>query len=135
VLSYSGFPLSRLRELLHAKSRTNDDLQQFVLSYLAMHIVTSHQPGVAQILAALHFPLSSGKMAEFGDLPITRIQAVVSTSRASDDVIVQSAELSGMDAFEEVVNLKDISNLRDAQQVRLLEIVRSHAPELAPAGS
>ena len=135
VLTYSGFAPSRLKELLQSKSRSNDDIQQFVLSYLAIHVVTMHQPGVAQILEALHFPLSTGTTPELGDLPITRISASISTSRASDDVISQSAELTGMDAFEEVVNVADIAGLREPLKERLLEIVRSHAPELASAGS
>ena len=48
-------------------------------------------------------------MPEFGPLPITRIGVAISTKRPSDDVILQSAELTGMDAFEEVVNVEDLS--------------------------
>jgi hypothetical protein len=45
-------------------------------------------------------------------------------------VILQSAELTGMDAFEEVVNVDDLSKLRDPLKERLLEIARQQAPEL-----
>jgi hypothetical protein len=135
VLAYTGFAPSRASELLATKGRSKDDLQQFVLAYLAMHVVANNQPGVTQILDALHFPLSTGKSPETGDLPITRITAGISTSRASDTMIIQSAELTGMDAFEEVVNVDDIPNLRDPLKERLLEIVRSQAPELVRAGS
>ena len=132
VLTYSGFAPARLRELLHSKERSNDDLQQFVLSYLAIHVVTSYQTGLTQILDALRFPVTTGKAAEFGELPITRIGGAISTSRAADDVMLQSAELSGMDAFEEVVNVRDIVDMRNPTRERLLEIVRAQAPELAP---
>jgi hypothetical protein len=35
-----------------------------------------------------------------------------------------------MDAFEEVVNVKDLSQLRDPLKQRLLDIARQHMPEL-----
>jgi hypothetical protein len=133
VLGYTGYTPARLTELLAARSRSVEEVQEFVLAYLVVHIVTANQPGVAQILDALHFPLSTSKSPEFGELPITRISSAISTSRASDDLIIQSADLSGMDAFEEVVNVDDISRLRDPLKDRLLEIVRSQAPELASA--
>jgi hypothetical protein len=135
VLTYSGFSPARLKELLENRIRASDDLQRFVLSYLAMHVVTTNQPGVTQILDALHFPISSSHSPELSGLPITRIGVAVSTSRPSDDVLVQSAELSGMDVFEEVVNVQDIPNLRDPLKARLLDIVRSQAPELVTSNS
>ena len=104
-----------------------------MLAYLVVHVVVANQPGVSQILDALHFPLSTSKSPEFGELPMTRISSAISTSRATDDLIIQSAELSGMDAFEEVVNVDDIARMRDPLKERLLEIVRSQAPELASA--
>jgi len=133
VLTYSGFAPARLRELVAGKGRSADELQQFVLNYLAIHVVTTNSPGLVQILQSLHFPVTSGRVAEFGELPVTRISASISTSRVSDDLILESAELSGMDAFEEVVNLKDIVDMRHPHRDRLLEILRTQTPELAPA--
>ncbi len=133
VLNYSGFAPARLRELVQAKARANDEIQQYVLSFLAIHVVTANQPGLLQILDALHFPISTGKFDDLGGLPITCIRSSISTSRPSDDLVVQSAALTGMDAFEEVLNVQDIINLRNPQRERLVELVRSHAPDLAPA--
>ena len=45
-------------------------------------------------------------------------------------MIIESAELTGMDAFEEVVNVEDLAQLRDPLKERLLEIARQQAPEL-----
>jgi hypothetical protein len=133
VLTYSGFPLSRLPDLLKAKLRPGDELQQFVMSYLLMHVVTTNSPGLQQAFAALHFPITTHSSPEFPNLPITRISADIATARPSDAVIVQSAELTGMDAFEEVVKVEDVSGLRDPLKERLLEIARQHAPELIPS--
>jgi hypothetical protein len=44
--------------------------------------------------------------------------------------VVESAELTGMDAFEEVVNVDEIARLPDPFKERLLDLARRHAPEL-----
>jgi hypothetical protein len=130
VLTYTDFPPTRLQELLDSKARSIEELQRFVLNYLVMHVATTSEPGLMQVFEALHFPLTTSKSPQFGELPITRIGIGISTSRPSDAVIIQSAELTGMDAFEEVVNLEDIKTLDDPLKRRLLETVRQQTPEL-----
>ncbi len=130
TLSYAGFAPSRLPDLLKTKLRPGDDLQQFVLSYLLLHVVTANSPGLLQMTEALHFPITSTTSPEFATLPVTRIGAAIATARPSDEVILQSAELTGMDAFEEVVNVPDIAALQDPLRERLLDLARQHAPEM-----
>jgi len=131
TLTYTGFAPTRLPELVKAKFRAGDDMQQFVLAYLLMHIVTNNSPGLMRALDALHFPLTTTTLPDFGPLPITRIAvAGVSTTRPSDKVIIESAELTGMDAFEEVVNVEELSKLRDPFKERLIAIAREQAPDL-----
>jgi len=133
ALTYGGFTPNRLKELLATRSRPGDELLQIVLSYLAMHVVVTQQTGLVQMLETLRFPISTIKIPEFGDLPVTCIGSAITTSRASDALIMQSAELTGMDAFEEVINVADIAALRDPQKEQLLALVQRHAPELVPA--
>jgi hypothetical protein len=130
TLTYSGYPPTRLPELLKTKLQTGDELGQLVVTYLLMNVVITNSPGLMSVFNALHFPITTTTIPEYGPLPITRIGVGVSTTRPSDDVILQSAELTGMDAFEEVVNVKDLSQLRDPLKQRLLDIARQHMPEL-----
>ena len=130
VLTYSDFPPTRLQELLDAKARSVEELQRFVLHYLVLHVATKSEKGLMQVFEALHFPLTTTKSPEFGELPITRIGIGISTSRPSDALVIESAELTGMDAFEEVVNVEDIARLPDPLKQRLQEIARQQAPEL-----
>jgi hypothetical protein len=88
-----------------------------------------YRPGVMEILEGLHFPVTTSTSAEFGSLPMTRIGVGISTKRPPDSVVVESAELTGMDAFEEVVNVEDIARLPDPLKERLLEIVGLQTPE------
>jgi len=130
VLTYTDFPPTRLQELLDTKARSIEELQRFVLNYLVLHLVTTSEPGLMQVFEALHFPLTSTTSREFGELPITRIGIGISTTRPSDALVIESAELTGMDAFEEVVKVEDIAKLADPFKERLLEIARQQAPEL-----
>jgi hypothetical protein len=130
VLTYNDFPPNRLQELLDTKARSVDEVQRFVLSYLILNLATTNELGLMQVFDALHFPLTTSKTREFGELPITRIGIGISTTRPADDVILESAELTGMDAFEELVNVEDLARLKDPLKERLLEVARQQAPEL-----
>jgi len=130
VLTYTDFPPNRLQALLDNKGRDATDLQRFVLSYLVLHLITTQDKALLQIFDALHFPLSTAKSPQFGELPITHIGIPVRTSRPSDAVVIESAELTGMDAFEEVVNVDDVKSMGDPFRERLLDIARQQTPEL-----
>jgi hypothetical protein len=129
ILSYTGYSHTRLAELTDSRTRSTDALQRFLVSHLVLHLATKNQPGVLQVFNALHFPITPTRLPEFGELPLTQISVGVSTDRPSDAVVVESAELTGMDAFEEVVNPEDIAQMRDPLKDRLLEIAKQHAPE------
>ena len=130
VLTYTDFPPTRLQEVLDAKARSVEELQRFVLHYLVLHLAATSEPGLMQVFEALHFPLTTTRSKEFGELPITRIGIGISTARPSDALMIESAELTGMDAFEEVVKIEDIARLENPLKGRLLEIARQQAPEL-----
>ena len=130
TLTYSGYPPTRLPDLIKAKLQTGDELAQLVVSYLLLHVVTQNSPGLMSVFEALHFPISTTTVPEFGPLPITRIGVDITTRRPSDDVSLQCAELTGMAAFEEVVNVQDLKHLRDPLKERLLELARQHTPDL-----
>jgi hypothetical protein len=129
VLTYNGFGPGRLNEAIKGE-RKSDQLQQFVLHYLMMNTVVSKQPGLSEIMDALHFPLSAERLEAYGDLPITYVSSSISTIRPPDELLIESTEISGMDAFEEVVQLEDLDKLRDPLKDQLLEITRTYVPEL-----
>ena len=132
TLSYSGYGPLRLPELLKNRLQSADELMHFVISYLLLHVVITNSPGLMNVFDALHFPITSTTMPEFGALPITRIGIPISTTRPSDEMILQVADLTGMDAFEEVIAVEDLSTLRDPLKTRLLDLARQQAPDLVP---
>ncbi len=129
TLSYAGCAPSKLPALLDVNTR-GEQLQMFILSHLLLNQVTANQRGLMQVLDGLHFPVTTVRVPESGDLPVTRIGVPISTSRPPDAVVAESAELTGMDAFEEVVNVGDITALREPFKDELIEIARRFLPEL-----
>jgi hypothetical protein len=125
ALTYRGFGPGRFREVIDSADRSTDQLQQFVLHYLMMHSVVAKQPGLSRILEDLHFPVNVEYSPEFGDLPLTYVASSISTIRPPDEVLVESTEVSGTNAFEEIVQLEDIPKLRDPLKEQLLEITKS----------
>jgi len=126
TLSYSGFSPGKLQELLATRDRSHEDLQRFLVHHLVLHLVIAKQPGVMNILEALHFPVTAEKRSAFGELPITCISSTVSTFRPADSVIIESTEISGMDAFEEVVSIDDIMQMGNPFKERLIELARGY---------
>ena len=127
VVCYAGYGPRRLRDLLAHRDRDHGALQQAVLHYLAMHVVISSQPGLKQLMERLRFPIGTAQLPGFGNLPVTFISSAVSTTLPPDSVVIESTELSGKDAFEELVNVQDIANLRDPLKERLTEVVQRGA--------
>jgi hypothetical protein len=125
VLSYSGYGVQRLPELLANRTVTKE-VAEVVLHTLLLHFVLTRQPGVVRLLEALRFPVSSGRLSGLGELPVTFVSAPVQTIRPPDEVLIENTEISGTDAFEEVVDLGTITALSDPLHKRLTEIVEQH---------
>jgi hypothetical protein len=130
VVVYKDRSPSRLRDLVanHKRSGGND-LQSCIVHYLVMHLLAERRPGVAPILEALRFPVSSVPNVEFAGLPFVYLASPISTMRAPDPIIVQSTLISGASTFEEVVDLSDANRLRDPLSEQILAIVREHGVE------
>lgn len=125
VLSHTDFAPVRLRQLLTDRNRTDTETGRFVLHYCLLQLVLAKQPAVSQVLEALHIEVTTGRLAEFGDLPIVTLASTVPTVRPPDDVIIQNTEISGQKSFEEVVDVEGLLAMHDPFKDRLVEIVRA----------
>jgi hypothetical protein len=125
-LAHADFSPARLKQLLADRNRTDTDASRFVLHYSILQVITARQPGALQMLAALHYLLTSLHLPEFGELPITCITSSVPTLRPPDDVIADAVEISGQDAFEEVIDVEAVSNIQDSFKDQLLNLIKTH---------
>ena len=130
VLCFSGYSVPALRQLLADRHRTEEELRNFVLHFLLVEAVFRKQPGVAALLEALHFNVVAEKWPDLGSIPVLCITTDVSTYRPPDEVIIESTEISGSNAFEEFVDVEDIVRVREPFKEKLLEVVKAQAPDL-----
>lgn len=129
VLVYSGYTLTRLRQILLDRNRSDTELRECVLHHLVLNTVVTKQNGVRRIMEALHFPIRTETFHGLGQLPITVISSTLSTVRPTDDVIIESTEISGTDAFEELLNTEDVSRLANPFKDTLVPILKNHGFE------
>ncbi|MEO8053532.1 MAG: hypothetical protein ABI768_00145 [Acidobacteriota bacterium] len=129
ILTYSGLAPTRLRDLLAAKTPDAAQVKDVILHALVLDTVLTRQPGLLAVFEALRFPIVTEKLPGLGELPVTCISSSVRTVRPPDDVLIESTEISGLNAFEEVVNAKDIVEMQDPFREKLLEVIRENAPE------
>src|SRR5512140_1394137 len=131
ALTYSGYSIPRLRELVAGRDRSQVELKEALLQYLVLHLATSEERGLSPLFAALRFPVVAQRFPEFGKLPITVITAPASTRLPSDDVVLESTEISGADEFEEVVDVPALLRLTDPFQEKLARLVAEKSPDLS----
>lgn len=134
VLIYKDLGPQRLAELVGSHSRSDGgELKSCVLHYLVMQILANRRPGVAPILEALRFRLSTEPAAEFGGVPYTCLRAPISTVRPPDAVIIQSTQISGTNTFEEVVDASTVAALADPLGEEVTAVLRQHGAGLLPS--
>jgi hypothetical protein len=130
MLSYAGLAPTRLRDLLSAKIPDASQVKEILVHTLVLDTVITRQPGLVSVFEALRFPFEAEKLPGLGELPVTCVASSVSTVRPPDEVIIESTEISGLDAFEEVVNVEAIEEMKDPFRQRLLEVIRTNTPDL-----
>ena len=129
ILAYAGLSPTRLRDLLAAKNPDVPQIKNIILHALVLDTVLTKQPGLLAVFEALRFPVVTEKLPGLGELPVTCISSSVRTVRPPDDVLIESTEISGLNAFEEVVNAEDIEGMTDPFRDKLLEVIKENAPE------
>ena len=125
VLFPSGCEPADLREAIANQSTSAEELRRLAVHYLALHVLLSRRPNTVDLFKDLRFPITSGKLAGCGELPVSIIESPAQTIRASDDVIIQSTELAGTDTFEEVLDETAVANMVDPLRSRVLSLMES----------
>ena len=123
VISYPGYTLSALSELLAQKSPPEETLRRFATHAAVLHYMIFRQPALPKMFAVLRYPINAGQLPEFGGLPIVSVFSAVPTIRPPDDVIIDSTEISGTSLFEEVVDPEAVNSLRDPLREELLSAI------------
>jgi hypothetical protein len=115
VLSYtSGYSFSRLRATRFGQeAQKPEEIKQFIINTLTMHLLMEQSPGIKQIMEDLRFPVHIEESPDLGALPFVVICSVIPAFRPQDDIIQTVTQLSGRPVFEEIIDIEALENLED----------------------
>jgi hypothetical protein len=90
-----------------------DDMRQSLINHLAMVIFLRHYPALTQLLHDLRYDVEIRELPELGGLPIVILKAPIETFLPPDDFILQITQLSGIPAFQELIDLDAVESIPD----------------------
>jgi hypothetical protein len=125
ALSYaSGYSLSRLRAARFGKeTQRPEEIKQFMITTLTMHLLVEQSPGIRQIMEDLRFPISVEESPELGALPFVVIRAACPAFRPQDEIIQTITQLSGTPVFEEIIDIEAATALEDPFKRHIAELM------------
>jgi hypothetical protein len=126
ILSYrSEFPLNRLRAMASGReARQTDEMRQGLINHLTMVIFLKHFPALNQLLEDLRYQVNIRNLVDLGNLPVVVLTSPVETFLPPDDFISQITQLSGIPAFQEIIDPGGIENVPDPLKEALRTLIR-----------
>lgn len=127
ILSYrSECPYNRLKAMISgAENRQADDMKQSLIDHLALVVFLKKFPALKQLLNDLRYGVEVVTLEDLGGLPVVTLSASIDTFLPSNDFILQVTQLSGIPAFQEIVDLEAIENLPDPLKNELLMAIEN----------
>ncbi|MBW2107498.1 MAG: hypothetical protein JRI36_02365 [Deltaproteobacteria bacterium] len=123
VLSYrSECPLTRLHAMISGKeTRQPEDMRQALIDHLAIVVFLEHYPALTSLFEDLRYHVETRELPEFGGLPVIILKAPVQTFLPPDDFIQQVTQLSGIPAFQEIVEQEALKDIPDPLREDLIK--------------
>jgi hypothetical protein len=100
-----------------------DQLRQFVVNTLVMQALIARSSGLTSIFGELRYQVTTQTHPGLSGLPMVVIQSQIATFVPPEPVIAAATELSGIDAFIELVDTEAIRQLSDPFQQRISQLI------------
>jgi len=129
ILAYGpGYSVSQAIQAFGRRQdrRGIDQLRQFVVNTLVMQALMTRNAGLAAILAELRYNVNTQAHPGLSGLPVVVIQSQISTFLPPESIIAAATELSGIDAFIELIDVEAVRQLSDPFKQRIVQLI----PEL-----
>jgi hypothetical protein len=125
ILFYSSVcPVSRLKAMIvGAETPQPEDMRSSLLDHLVPVIFLERFPALKHLLEDLRYQIETKKLSDLGQLPVVIVKAPLKTFLPADDFILQVTRLSGVPAFQEIIDLHALANLPDPLKESLTELV------------
>lgn len=125
VLSYqSECPLKRLQNMMAGnEARQPDEMRQALLCHLALVLFFKTFPSLQALLEDLRYRVEVIQLDHFGGLPAVLLSVPVDTFLPKDSFIMEVTQLSGIPAFQEIVDPDAVVNMEDSFRDTLGEMM------------
>jgi len=121
ILSYgSECPLDRLRAMITGKeARQPQDMQQALINHILPGIFLTFHPGLERLLEDLRYQVEIRELTDLGGLQTVTLKIPLETFLPPDDFILEITQLSGIAAFQEIIDPEAIEKIPDPLQKTL----------------
>ncbi len=125
ILSYrSECSLSRLKAMVSgAEPRQPDEMKQALINHLIPVIFLRHFPELRQLLEDLRYNVETKELVNLGGLSVTGLNAPLETFLPPDDFILHITQLSGVAAFQEIIDFEAVENIPDPLKDALKNLI------------
>ncbi len=125
IVSFQGdCPYERLRAMVSGREqRQIEEMQQSLVNHLALVIFLRYFPELKRLIEDLRYEVEIKELSDLGNLQVVVLRAPVATFLPPDDFILQITQLSGISAFQEIVDLEEIEHIRDSLKEQLKAII------------
>jgi hypothetical protein len=126
ILAYGpGYSISQAIQAFARRQdrRGIDQLRQFVVNTLVMQALIARNTGLSSILAELRYNMNTQTHPGLSGLPLVVIQSQIPTFLPPEPVIAAATELSGVDAFIELIDVEAIGQLSDPFKKRISQLI------------
>ena len=115
ILSYRNeCTISRLEAMATGvETRQLDDIKQSLIAHLTPVVFLKHFPALKQLLQDLRYEVDVHEIQDLGGLPVVTLQAPIGTFLPPDDFIFQITQLSGIPAFQEIIDPDALDHIPD----------------------
>lgn len=125
VLSFqSECPYSRLKAMVAGEeTRQADDMKQALIEHLTMAALIEDSKELIQLLADLRYETQILKHQDLGGLPVVILKAPIQSFLPSDEFMLNVTQLSGIPAFQELVDMDALENMPDPLKKSLQQAI------------
>ena len=127
IISYrSECPYDRLKAMLSGdENRQPDDMKHSLVAHLVLVVFLQRFPALTQLLRDLRYGVEIRELDDLGGLPVVVLAAPLESFLPSDDFILQVTQLSGIPAFQEIIDDDAVDQIQDILQEDLKATVDS----------
>ena len=121
----ANYTLPQVKAVLEGKQASRPEhLRQFAVNALVLQLILNRNSGLTQLFHDLRYELKIESPADLKGLPVVTVTSFLASFRPADDLIQAATAFSGVPAFIELIDLREVQAPRDSLKERLEELLK-----------